>query len=123
VRGQDALATAGGTPALLSAALFFNEPGQEVVLEFVGRGADCAAVVGIWDLPQVCIWGSRVNALRVPQQDVAIDLAVNQEHRNRCIRDRIFWRNLFHVEVILQARAEEGDFNERSQECTSHPRP
>jgi hypothetical protein len=37
-------------------------------------------------------------------------LAVNQENRDRRSGYGIFRRDIFHSQVILQARAEEGDF-------------
>lgn len=72
-------------------------------------------MVGVRDLPQFGGWGAGVNALRVAQWNVVIDLAVNQKRRNRCIGGGVLWRNFFHVEVILQARAKECDFHERAE--------
>jgi hypothetical protein len=73
VREQDALATAGATPALL-----LGEPTEETEFEFLGSGVEGAAVVGLGDFPQDCVWGAGVDALRVTDGDVAVDLAVNQ---------------------------------------------
>jgi hypothetical protein len=117
VRGQDALATAGGTPALRSR----DEPGQQAVLKFLRGCAEGAAVVGVGDFPQVCVWGACVNSLRVTYGDVAVDFAVNQENRDCCSCGGILWGNLLHVQVVLPTRAEEGDFYERAEECASDP--
>ena len=54
---------------------------------------------------------SGVDDLRMAHGNVAIDLAVNQENRDRRGGDGIFRGNILHVEVILQAGAEEGDFD------------
>ena len=81
VRWQDAIATAGGMPALLSPATS-SEHGQQTALEFLRARAEGPAVVGAGDLPQGSVWGTGVNTLGVTNGDVAIDLAVNQQDRD-----------------------------------------
>ena len=73
--------------------------------------AEGAAVVGSWDFPQDCIWGVGVVSLRVADGDVAVDLAVDQEDWDCRCGGGIFGRDVVQVEVILQAHAEEGDFD------------
>ena len=63
------------------------------------------------NLPQLRVRGVRMNQPRVPHRNVAVDLAVNQEYRDFCGCDGIFRGNILHAEVILHARAEEGDFD------------
>jgi len=76
VRGQGALATAGGTPELRSR----DEPGQRAAFEFLGGGAQGAAVVGVGDFPELGAGIAGVDDLRMTDWNVAVDLAVNQEH-------------------------------------------
>ena len=84
------------------------------MLEFFGGGADSAAVVGGGRGPERCIWGAGVDATRVADGDVAVDLAVNQKDRDRGGGYGILRRDIFHFEVILQARSQEGYFHQRS---------
>jgi hypothetical protein len=69
----------------------WSEPRQEAAFEFLGDGAEGAAVVGAADLPELCVGGACVNALRVTHGNVAIDLAVNQENRDLRGCGRILW--------------------------------
>lgn len=54
-----------------------GEPSQEAALEFLWRGADGAAVVGVGNLPDLRAWSAGANEARVANGDVAVDLAVN----------------------------------------------
>ena len=78
-------------------------------------------MVGVGDLPELGVWISRVDDLRMAHGNVAVDLAVNQENRDRRGCDGIFGRNILHAEVVLQAGAEEGDFDQWTEEEASDP--
>jgi len=91
--------------------LLVLEPRQNAVLEFFRGGTDCAAMVGGRHFPQDCVWGVGMDSFRMANWDVAIDLAVDQEDWDGRCGCGIFGRDVLHVEVILQARAEEGDFD------------
>ena len=74
-------------------------------------GAEGAAVVGGGDLPEAGLGGVGVNDLRMAEGDVAVDFTVNQKNRDLGGGGGIFWRDILHVEVVLQASPEEGDLD------------
>lgn len=88
-----------------------SEEGQNAVFEFLRGGADGTAVVGGGDFPELRVCIPRVDDLRMTDWDIAIDFAVDQEDWNCRCGYGIFWRDLIHLKVILQARAEEGHFH------------
>ncbi len=53
------------------------------MLEFFGGGAECAAVVGGGDLPELGVGGVGVDEEGMAERNVAVELAVNQENRDR----------------------------------------
>src|SRR5208282_374371 len=63
-----------------------------------------------------------MNEARMPNGNVSIDLAVNQENGDLRDRDRIFGRDLLQVEPIFPAGAQKSSFDERAQERASEPR-
>lgn len=89
--------------------------------ELFWSSVDCAAVTGVGDLPENCIEVAGMNAPGVAEGNVAIDLAVNEKDRDLGSCDRIFWRNLLHVEVILQAHIDECEFYDGAKEGASEP--
>ena len=54
--------------------------------------------------------------------NVAVDLAVDEQNRDRGCGHGVFRGNIFHVEVVLQAGAKECDFDERAEDGASDPR-
>jgi len=91
-----------------------GEPGEEALFEFLGSCADGAAVIGIGDFPQDSVRIASLNTAGVAWADVAVDVAVDEEDRNFRRGDRIFRRDLPHVEVILPSGVEESEFNDRA---------
>lgn len=99
-----------------------DEPDEEAAFEFLGGGADSATVVGVGNFPELGVGISGADNLRVTQGNVAVDLAVNQENRDCRGCDGIFRGNILHAEVILQAGAEKGNFDEWAEDGASDPR-
>ncbi len=56
------------------------------------------------------------------RRNVAVDLAMNQKDRNFGACDRIFWRDLLHVEAVLPASIEKREFDDGAEESASEPR-
>ena len=54
-----------------------------------------------------------MDCLRMPERDVAIDLAMNQQHRCMRISDGVLRRNLLHIEPELPTRSKKCDFDQR----------
>jgi len=75
------------------------------VLEFFRGAADCAAMVGIGDFPQLRAWCCGVDEAGVTDGDVAVDLAVDQEDWNMCRGCGILGRDFGHIKAVLPARA------------------
>jgi len=98
-----------------------NEPREQALFEFLRGGAEGAAVVGGGDLPELGVGSASVNAAGVADRNVAVDFAVNQENGDRGGGGGIFWRNVLHVEVVLQAGADESDLDKRTQDDASNP--
>lgn len=99
-----------------------GEPGDDALFEFFWRGADGAAVVGMGDFPEYCIWVVGVNFLRVADRNVAVDLAVDQKDGDLRSCDGLFRRNLLQMEVVFPAGAEECGFDQRTENDSSEPR-
>jgi hypothetical protein len=53
--------------------------------------------------------------------NVAVDLAVNQEDWNLGGAYCIFWRNVLHVQAVLPANVEKGEFDYRAEDGASEP--
>lgn len=85
-------------------------------------GADGAAVVGGRDFPKLSVRISGVNDAGMADGNVAVDLAVDEQNRDRGCGHGVFRGNVFQVEVVLQAGAKECDFDERAEEAASDPR-
>ena len=77
----------------------------------MGGGAEGAAVVGGGDFPELGVWVAGVDAAGVADGDVAVGLAVDEEDWDGGRGYGIFGGDFLHVEVVLQAGAEEGDFD------------
>jgi hypothetical protein len=107
--------------SILLLATIYKE-NQQSLFEFFGGGADGAAVPGIGHFPEFCLWGARVNRAGMADRDVAVEFSVNEENRDRRGGDGVFGGNLLHVEAVLQARAEKGDFHEGAEDGASDPR-
>lgn len=98
-----------------------GEPRQQALVKFCRSCAYGSTVVGVRDVPENYILVAGLNAARVARRNVAVDLAVNQKNRNLRSCDRIFWRDLLHVEVVLETDVEESKLDDRSKERTSEP--
>ena len=98
-----------------------SEPSQKAALEFFRGRAKGAAVVGGWDFPELSARIAGVDTAGMADGDVAVDLAVDEEDWDGGRGYGIFGRDFLHVEVVLPAGAEEGDFNQRTQEGASDP--
>jgi hypothetical protein len=97
------------------------EPVENAALEFLRRGAEGSAVVGSGDFPELGVGGQRVNSARVADGDVAVDFTVDEKDWDIGRGGGIFRRNLIHVEVVLPAGTEEGDFNQGTEQRASYP--
>ena len=80
-----------------------------------------SAVIGVGDFPENYFRIASLNAAGVAQGNVAIDLAVNQKNRDSRGCDRVFWRDLLHVEAVLPARVEESEFDDGAEDGASEP--
>jgi len=85
-------------------------------------GADGAAVVGGRDFPKLSVRISGVNDAGMAARNVAVNLAVDEQNRDRGCGHGVFRGNVFHVEVVLQAGAKECGFDERAEDGASDPR-
>ena len=92
------------------------------MFEFLWGGADGAAVVGGRDFPKLSVRISGVNDAGMADGNVAVNLAVDEQNRDRGCGHGVFRGNVFQVEVVLQAGAKECDFDERAEEAASDPR-
>ena len=99
----------------------FAEPCEDAVFEFLWRCADGSAVIGVWDFPQHCVAIAGLDAVRVAERNVAIDLTVNQKDWDSRGRDGIFGRDLLHVETILRPNVEESKLDNGTEESASEP--
>lgn len=73
------------------------------------------------DFPENRVRIVGVNAKGVAHRNIAVNLAVNEKNRDSGGGDSIFWRNLLHVEFVLPAGVEEGEFDYRPEESASKP--
>lgn len=85
------------------------------------RCADGAAVIGVGDLPENYVGIAGLDAAGVAEGNVIVDLAVNQKDRHLGGYDRIFWRNLLHIEAVLQSHVQESEFDDGAEEGASEP--
>lgn len=69
-------------------------PAEKFEFEFFGCGADGATVVGLRDFPENDFGIEGGDSLAVPDRDIAVIFAVNQEDRSFCRGDCGFGRNL-----------------------------
>jgi hypothetical protein len=99
----------------------FAEPCEDAVFEFLWRCADGSAVIGVWDFPQHCVAIAGLDAVRVAERNVAIDLTVNQKDWDSRDRDGIFRRDLLHVETVLRPNVEESKLDNGAEESSSEP--
>src|SRR5579859_5967936 len=79
-------------------------------------------MIGRWHLPEHGTRITSVDADRMSDGYVAVNLTVNQQNRNAGPPHRIFRRNLLHVESILPMSTHKCDFHKRPQENPPHPR-
>jgi hypothetical protein len=84
-------------------------------------GAYGSAVLGVGDLPENYVRIAGPDATGMARRNVAVDLAMNQKDRNSGSCDRIFWRDLLHVQAVLPARIEEGEFDDGAKDGASEP--
>lgn len=98
-----------------------REPSENAPLKLLRVGADCAAVIGGRNFPELGTGSAGLNAAGVPDRNVTVELAVNEENRNCRGGDRIFGRNLLHVEVIFKAGAKKCDFHQRTEKRSPDP--
>ena len=98
-----------------------GEPGLQAVLEFLWGCAYGSAVIGVRDFPEDHVAIAELDFKRVPRGNVAIDLAVNQEDWDSGSGDGILGRDLLHVDVILPADVEEGEFDDGAEDGASEP--
>ena len=99
-----------------------GEPSQYALFELRFCSRDCAAVVGVRDFPHWCPGIVRLDLAGVPDWNVAVNLAMDQEDWDFGGGNRILGRDRLHVEVVLPACTEKCDFDNRAKDNSSHPR-
>ena len=78
-------------------------------------------MIGVGDFPKNYVAIAGLDAAGMAEGDVAVDLAVNQKDRHSGGCDRIFRRDLLHVEAVFPASVEEGEFYEGAEDGSSEP--
>jgi hypothetical protein len=99
----------------------WGEPRQKALVELLGSCAYGSAVLGVGDFPENYVRIAGLDATGMARRNVAVDLAMNQKDWNSGSCDRIFWRDLLHVEAVLPARVEESEFDDGAEEGASEP--
>jgi hypothetical protein len=99
-----------------------GEPRLQALFEFFWGCAYGSTVIGVGDFPENYFGIAGLDALRMTWGDVAVDLAVDQKDWNSGGSYRIFRRDLLHVEVVLPADVEEGEFYYWAEQGASEPR-
>jgi hypothetical protein len=67
------------------------KPTDNFFLEFPRRDGNCTAMICAWNLPQGDGRVVNFDQARMTDRDIRINLAVNQEHWNPTVRDRLLW--------------------------------
>ncbi len=91
------------------------------MVEFFRSCAHGSAVVGVGDFPENYILVAGLDLARMARRNVAVDFAVNEEDWDLRGGDGIRWRNLLHVEVVLETDIEESEFDDGAEESASKP--
>src|SRR5882762_8693177 len=99
----------------------FVEPCEQASFEFLRSCADGSAVIGVGNFPEYRVAIAGLDAARVADGYVSVDLAMNQEDGDSRGCDGIFWRNLLHIEPVLRSDVEESEFDDRAEESASEP--
>lgn len=99
-----------------------REPGENALFKFLWRRTHRSAVIGVRNFPEHGLRISLVNETRVPNGNVSIDLAVNQEYGDWRGRDRGLGRDLLQIEPIFPAGAQKSGFDEWTEKRTPEPR-
>jgi hypothetical protein len=99
-----------------------NEPVQQAAIEFLGSAGGGTAVFGAGDFPKLDFGIARMDLAGVADGDVAVELAVDYQNRDKGRDSGIFGRDLIHVEVVLQAGPQERNFHQRTEDGSSEPR-
>lgn len=105
VDGSSASLCLAGRPRRLSLRerWLSGEPYEQASFEFLWSCADGSAVIGVGNFPEYCVAIAGLDAARVADGYVAVDLAMNQEDWDSRGCNGIFWRNLLHIEPVLRS--------------------